>query len=148
MWGRWLLSFMFLAAALLKLMFPGDVAAVVAYLFRLPPRLPGLAFVEGGLVVWEVAAGVALLLFAGSRWTLVVAAVTLLVFTVFLVLLQVDQHAPGCGCFGPVSRGRDDLLWGLARNVAGLVLVASVWCRESNHAQCGAPSALAGVHTY
>ena len=89
----------------------------------------------------------ALVLFERRRGILLAAGATLLAFPGILTLLLLDRHAPGCGCFGPVSRGREDIPLGLVRNGAAIVLIIWLARKEANHGgQAENPITIRGVH--
>ena len=119
----------FLFAALNKAKALYQVEEVLLFL-----GVPGITTVplSWGILVFEIALGLLVLLRIADRIVARVAVATLVVFSVVLVDLLLQPSAPHCGCAGRISLFRsafEDNLFGLARNILFLSLCGSCLVR-------------------
>jgi hypothetical protein len=111
----------FLVAGTAKLARPKSMSAALGVL-RVPDSYRPAVTVL--LALGELIMGVALLL-VGGRAILILPAITLVTFTLFLTYLASRREATACGCLGDLGSANN--LLGLIRNVCllGLLVIAT-----------------------
>lgn len=121
--ARFVVGGAFLAAGVLKVSHPADLAAAItAFQLGIPPTVS--AAIAVGMPLLEILLGAYLL----AGWLLplssAVATVLLAVFTLVLTSVVARGIDAPCGCFGPADQARASW-WGVARD--GLLLLPAAY---------------------
>ncbi|QOI99807.1 MAG: hypothetical protein HRU70_04645 [Phycisphaeraceae bacterium] len=146
---RLALASVFLLAAALKLTdapagappFVGGVRAFARLidahgLFRYQGAISPVA-VAWGVILAEIALGLALLMVRPPRWVVHASWALLAAFTVYLIAAFWDQQQVECNCFGRIAAG--SLAWSVTRNV-GFIALAVAWLVLDRRGRAGTPS--------
>jgi hypothetical protein len=121
---RLVLASMFALSGILKVAYPTGAGTAITYLLDLDLARSALVMLGLTLAGYELL--LALWLFSSrQRAAYATAGVTLIVFSAALVLLMLDERAPGCGCWGPFAAGRVASSLGLVGNCCALLLAGA-----------------------
>jgi hypothetical protein len=115
---------MFITAAMAEFGSPSEAGNVVALIVKLKFSANQAIMAGIGVAAAELFVGGLVISLPERRFPLWMVLVMLGAFTLVILILMSDTTAPGCGCFGRIVHGRKDLPWGLARNIAAIVLTA------------------------